>query len=415
MNKEKFLLWTLAAINFTHIVDFMILMPLGPQLMRIFEISPREFGLLVSSYTFSAGISSFFGAFILDKYDRRTILLWVFTGFLFGALACAFSPNYFILLISRIISGIFGGLTSALVFSIIGDVIPDARRGRAMGLVMAAFSVASVIGVPFGLFIASISNWHAPFFFLAGLSLLILWMIYKFIPSITAHLEKQQFKPSPVQVIKRVTGNGNQMRAISLTIMMMLGQFAVIPFLSPYMVANVGFSEIELTYIYMAGGFFTIFTSPWVGKLTDKYGKIKVFTIFMTLNVIPIAVITQLGQTPIPYVLLISTIFFVTSNGRMVPAAALITGTAKAENRGSFLSFNSAVQQFAAGLASFLAGLILAEGINGELVNYDIVGYFAIVLSLLCIPLARRIKVIDVGDLDVELNTASELVTEKSP
>jgi len=414
MNKEKFLLWTLAAINFTHIVDFMILMPLGPQLMRIFEISPREFGLLVSSYTFSAGVSSFFGAFILDKYDRRTILLWVFTGFLFGALACAFSPNYSVLLLSRIISGIFGGLTSALVLSIIGDVIPDVRRGRAMGLVMAAFSVASVIGVPFGLFIASISNWHAPFFFLAGLSLLILWMIYKFIPSITAHLEKQQFKPSPIQVIKRVTGNGNQMRAISLTIMMMLGQFAIIPFLSPYMVANVGFSEIELTYIYMAGGFFTIFTSPWVGRMTDKYGKIKVFVIFMTLNVIPIGVITHLGQTPIPYVLLISTMFFVTSNGRMVPAAALITGTAKSENRGSFLSFNSAVQQLSAGLASFLAGLILAEGVNGELLNYDIVGYFAIVLSLLCIPLARRIKVIDTDEAAVKLDSENELIIEKT-
>lgn len=413
MNKEKLLLWTLAAINFTHIVDFMILMPLGPQLMRIFEISPREFGLLVSSYTFSAGISSFLGAFILDKYDRRKILLWVFTGFLFGALACALSPNYTILLISRIVSGVFGGLTSALVLAIIGDAIPDSRRGRAMGLVMAAFSVASVFGVPFGLFIASISNWHAPFFFLVGLSVIILWMIFKYIPTITAHIQKQQFKPSPVQVIRRVTSNGNQMRAISLTIMMMLGQFAVIPFLSPYMVANVGFTEIELTYIYMAGGLFTIFTSPWVGKLTDKYGKIRVFTIFMTLNVIPIAVITQLGQTPIPYVLLISTIFFVTSNGRMVPAAALITGTAKAENRGSFLSFNSAVQQLAAGLASFLAGLILAEGIDGKLENYDIVGYFAIVLSLLCIPLARRIKVIDTGEPEVVLESPTGLVVEK--
>jgi predicted MFS family arabinose efflux permease len=167
MDKEKPLLWTLAAINFTHIVDFMILMPLGPQLMRIFEISPQQFGLLVSSYTLSAGISSFFGAFILDKYDRRSILIWVFLGFFVGTLACALSPNYPFLLFSRILSGLFGGLTSALIFAVIGDAIPDQRRGRAMGLVMAAFSVASVVGVPFGLFIASLSNWHAPFFFLA--------------------------------------------------------------------------------------------------------------------------------------------------------------------------------------------------------------------------------------------------------
>ncbi|MCL6261358.1 MFS transporter [Aquiflexum sp. TKW24L] len=413
MKKEKLILWTLAAINFTHIVDFMILMPLGPQLMRIFEITPREFGLLVSSYTLSAGVSSFLGAFVLDKYDRRTILLWVFVGFLLGTIACALSPNYPILLLSRIISGVFGGLTSALIMAIIGDVVPDSRRGKAMGLVMAAFSVASVVGVPFGLFIASISNWHAPFIFLSGLSIVILILIFRYIPSITDHLYNQQVKPTPIQVIRRVTGNSNQMRAISLTIMMMFGQFMIIPFLSPYMVANVGFSEIQLTYIYMAGGLFTIFTSPWVGKLTDNHGKIKVFTVFMTLNIIPIGLITHLGQTPIPFVLMISTLFFVTSNGRMVPAAALITGTAKPENRGSFLSFNSAVQQLAAGIASFVAGLILVEGNGGVLLNFNIVGYMAIFFSLLCIPLARRIKVVDIDAPILDLNESKELKIEK--
>jgi predicted MFS family arabinose efflux permease len=414
MKKEKLLLWTLAAINFTHIVDFMILMPLGPQLMRIFEISPREFGLLVSSYTFAAGASSFLGAFVLDKYDRRSIMMWVFFGFFLGTIACALSPNYIVLLTARIISGLFGGLTSALILSIIGDVIPDSRRGRAMGLVMAAFSVASVFGVPFGLFIASLSNWHAPFVFLAGLSGVIFWMIYKYIPSLTDHIVAKSNKPTPIQVIRRVTGNANQMRAITLTIMMMLGQFMIIPFLSPYMVANVGFTDMELTYIYMAGGAFTIFTSPWVGKMTDKYGKVKIFTIFMTLNVIPIAVITHLGATPIPYVLLISTMFFVTSNGRMVPASALITGTALPQNRGSFLSFNSAVQQIAAGMASFVAGLILAENINGELINFNIVGYIAIVFSLLCIPLIRRIKVVDVEAVtSIEETVDPKVIVEK--
>ena len=395
MQKEKLLLWTLAAINFTHIVDFMILMPLGPQLMRIFQISPQEFGLLVSSYTFSAGVSSFFGAFILDKYDRRNILMWVFLGFFVGTLACALSPNYPFLLFSRILSGLFGGLTSALIFAIIGDAIPDHRRGRAMGLVMAAFSVASVVGVPFSLFIASMSNWHAPFFFLAFLAVVILLLIYNFVPSIKVPKKDGKDMPSPRQVIMRVTGNANQMRAISLTIMMMFGQFMIIPFLSPFMVANVGFSELQLTYIYMAGGFFTVFTSPWVGRLTDKYGKVKIFTIFMSLNVIPIGIITHLGATPILLALVVSTFFFVTSNGRMVPAAALITGTAKSENRGSFLSFNSSVQQLSAGLASFFGGMILVENAAGELQNFGYIGYIAIVISLLCIPLIKRIKVVD--------------------
>ncbi|SIO13944.1 MFS transporter [Algoriphagus halophilus] len=394
MKNEKFLLWTLALINFIHIVDFMILMPLGPQLMRIFEISPREFGLLVSSYTFSAGISSFFGAFFLDRFDRKKILLWVYMGFTLATLACALSPSYSILLFARVLSGLFGGLTSALILAIIGDVIPDQRRGRAMGLVMAAFSVASVLGVPLGLFLASLSNWHTPFFILTGTSLLSLVMVFKFIPSIRDHLDQGYLRPNPMLVISRVIGDSNQMRAISLSVMMMFGQFMIIPFLSPYTVSNIGFTEMQLTYIYMAGGAFTIFTSPWVGKLSDKYGKLKIFTIFMALNVVPIAIITHLGVTPIFFVLMVSTLFFVTSNGRFVPAAALITGTAKPENRGSFLSFNSAVQQMATGLASLIAGVIIGENTAGELTNFNLVGYLAIFFSLLCIPLARRIKVV---------------------
>ncbi|SEG42234.1 MFS transporter [Algoriphagus boritolerans] len=394
MKKEKAILWTLAAINFIHIVDFMILMPLGPQLMRIFDIGPSEFSLLVSSYTFSAGISSFFGAFFLDRFDRKKILIWVYVGFTIGTLGCALSPSYPVLLAARVISGIFGGLTSALILAIIGDLIPDERRGSAMGLVMAAFSFASVMGVPLGLFLASLSNWHMPFYILTGLAFLSLGMIYKFIPPIREHLSKEIKRPHPMEVISRVTSNSNQMRAITLSVMMMFGQFMIIPFLSPYNVANVGFTEMELTYIYIAGGAFTIFTSPWVGRLSDKYGKLKIFTIFMVFNLVPIGVITHLGVTPIPYVLLITTMFFVTSNGRFVPATAMITGTAKPENRGSFLSFNSAVQQMAAGLASLIAGLIIGENELGQLTNFNIVGYLAIFFSVLCIPLARRVKVV---------------------
>ena len=394
MKQEKALLWTLAAINFIHIVDFMMLMPLGPQLMRLFEISPSEFGFLVSSYTFSAGTSSFFGAFFLDRFDRKRILIWVFVGFTVGTLGCALSPSYPILLLARLVSGIFGGLTSALILAIIGDVVPDVRRGRAMGLVMSAFSFASVMGVPLGLFLASLSDWHTPFYILSALSVVSLGMIAKFIPSIAGHLSAGSKRPHPFAVISRVTSNPNQMRAISLSIMMMLGQFMIIPFLSPYNVANVGFTELQLTYVYMAGGAFTMFTSPWVGKLADKHGKLKIFTIFMVLNLIPIGIITHLGITPVALVLVVTTFFFVTSNGRYVPAAALVTGTAKPENRGSFLSFNSAVQQLAAGFASLAAGFMIGENELGQLTNFNYVGYLAIFFSLICIPLAWRIKVI---------------------
>jgi predicted MFS family arabinose efflux permease len=219
-------------------------------------------------------------------------------------------------------------------------------------------------------------------------------MIIRYIPNITEHLKNDLVRPDPMVVIRRVTRNSNQMRAITLSGMMMFGQFMIIPFLSAYTVANVGFTEMQLTYVYMAGGAFTIFTSPWVGRLSDKYGKLRIFTIFMFLNVIPIAIITNLGVTPIPFVLMVSTMFFVTSNGRYVPAAAIITGTARPENRGSFLSFNSAIQQIATGFASLIAGIIIGENAAGELTNYNVVGYIAIVFSLLCIPIARRVKIV---------------------
>ncbi len=415
MKKEQILLFILAAIQFAHIVDFMIMMPLGPQLMRLFEINPSQFGMLVSSYTFSAGIFGFAGAFFIDKFDRKTLLLYTFLGFTLGTFACAFAPNYVLLLSARIFTGAFGGVLGALVLSIVGDAIPHERRGRAMGIVMASFSVASVFGVPFSLYIASVWTWHAPFIFLGAIGVVISIFIWLYIPSMRAHMrDKSEARPHPLQVLKNVRDNKNQQWALLFTVLIMLSQFSIIPFLSPYMVANVGFSEMQLSYIYMFGGLATIFTSPWVGKLADKYGKMKIFTIFMILNAIPIIVITHMGITPLIYAFLISTFFFVTSNGRMIPSMALITSAVKPKNRGGFMSINSSVQQLASGLASFIAGLIIVESTSGELINYNLIGYGSIVLLVISLFVVRKLQVVDeeaIVDLNQEVpsqNTALE-------
>ncbi len=262
MKRERLLLFTLAAINFTHIVDFMIMMPLGPQLMRLFDISPQQFSALVSTYTFSAGVSSFIGAFVLDRFDRKKTLMIAYVGFVIGTFACALAPNYQLLLSARIVTGAFGGLLSALILSIIGDVIPEFRRATAIGIVMGAFSVASVVGVPFGLFIANQYSWHAPFIFLGILSTAILGLIVVAMPNYVRTWYSDIPHPSPIKVLTNLAQNGNQLSALWFTIMLVLGHFTIIPFLSPYMVANVGFSESDLTYIYLLGGAVTIFTSP---------------------------------------------------------------------------------------------------------------------------------------------------------
>ncbi len=396
MKNERILLLLLAAAMFTHIMDFMIMMPLGPQLMRIFDITPRQFSLLVASYTITAGVSGFFSAFLVDRFDRRQSLLFVYTGFALGTLACAFAPTYEILLITRSLAGGFGGVLGALVLSIVSDAIPLERRAKGIGTVMASFGLASVVGVPFGLFIASKSSWHAPFLLLGILSFLIAILIFFFIKPMTGHIKEKH--TSPFEILKRIFGRPNARLGLLFTSTLMLGHFTIIPFIAPYMVGNVGFSESELALIYLIGGVCVLFFSPWVGKMADKHGRLKIFTIFGLLAIIPVLLITNLTPVPVWVALIVTAIFFIFSNGRMVPSTTMETAIILPENRGSYMSIRSSVQQLTSGLASFIAGLIIVEKppIFGEvksLANYNYVGYIAIGFSLLAIYLARKLTV----------------------
>jgi predicted MFS family arabinose efflux permease len=390
--KERNLLLLLAAIQFTNILDFMIMMPLGPQLMRIFDISPAQFSSLVSAYTFSAGIVGFASAFFIDRVPRKQMLVVVYAGFVLGTLACAMSPGYWWLLFSRVFTGAFGGMLGALVMSIVGDAIPLERRATAMGKIMAAFSAASVLGVPFSLYLASVTNWHAPFYFLAGAGVVIWFGILRFVPILQQSGGRDGVALKPLEIIQTVVRERNLRTALFLTMIMMLGNFTITPFISPTMVANVGFSEQQLTYIYLTGGFITLFSSPWVGRLADKFGSKRVFTWFVLISLIPIVIITNLQPTPIIWVLLVTSSYFVVSGGRMIPAQTLITSAVKPEMRGSFMSLNSSVQQLATAAAAFIAGLIMVRNEDGTLSNYPYVGMLSIVLCLVSIWIARRVK-----------------------
>lgn len=390
--QERVLLFILAVIQFTHIMDFMIMVPLGPRLIDVFDISTRQFSLLVSAYTFSAGISGFASAFFIDRFDRKSALIVLYIGFTIGTFACALSPNYYFLLTARTLTGLFGGILGALIYAIVGDAIPAERRGKAMGIVMASFAIASVAGVPFGLFLADKYDWHAPFFLLAAMSLMIWMAAFKAIPSMRKHLQNQQHR-TPLMVISQVLNNPNQLWALGLMMMMMMAGFGIIPLLSTYMVKNVGFSQSQLAYIYLTGGSVSFFSSILVGRLSDKYGKSKIFIIAAILSLIPIVIITNLSRTPVPIALTVFAFFFVFTNGRMVPAMALITSSVLPQHRGSFMSINSSVQSIAAGIAAFLAGLVVYESpLTGQLVNYPLVGYCSVVAVLICIFMVRKIK-----------------------
>jgi predicted MFS family arabinose efflux permease len=393
--KEYILLLTLALIQFTHVMDFMIIMPLGNQLMKLFQISPQQFGFIVSAYTITAGLVGFSGAFFVDNFDRKKMLLACYIGFLVGTLACAMSPNYAFMLSARILTGAFGGLLSTLILSIVGDVIPNERRGMAMGVVTAGFSLASVFGVPFGNFLATQFNWHAPFFFIAAAGVVISILILQFIPLMSDHIQDKSRRPDMLGVIRRLAKNMNQRRALLLMSLMMLAQFTIIPFIAAFMEKNVGFSQIEVTYIYLFGGLCTVFTSPMIGKLADRIGKQKVYGIFAGLSLIPIYLITNMPVWPIWAVLVVTSFFFIVITGRVVPAMAMITSTALPQNRGSFMSFNSSVQQLSAGIAAFVSGAIVTENQAGQLQNYHIVGYIAMAACVMSIWAAYRIVTAD--------------------
>ena len=389
--KEYFILLTLALIQFTHVMDFMIIMPLGNQLMRLFAIDPQQFGFIVSAYTITAGLVGFAGAFFVDNFDRKKLLLFSYAGFLIGTIACAFAPDFHFMLAARIFTGAFGGLLSTLILSIVGDLIPNERRGSAMGFVTAGFSLASIFGVPFGNYLASIYSWHAPFLFIAAAGIIIALLILRYIPSINAHEQHRSNRPQLKTVITNLIDNRNQRRALLLMSLLMLSQFTIIPFIAAYMEKNVGFTQIEVTYIYLFGGLCSVFAAPLIGRLADKLGKFKVFAIFASLAVIPLFLITNMPEVPIWMALIVTSFFFIVISGRVVPAMALITSTTQTKSRGSFMSFNSSVQQLSAGIAAFIAGAIVTEDASGKLHNYPTVGYIAIVACFFSIWAASRI------------------------
>ncbi len=388
---EKKLLFILASIQFCNIVDFMVMMPLGPQLMRLFSITPHHFGLLVSSYNLSAGVSGFLASFFIDHFDRKRALIFFVVGFSVGTLFCALSPRYEILLFARAATGIFGGVLGSLCFAIIGDAIHPSRRGQGTGTLMASFSLASILGVPLSLYIANKFNWHAPFLMIGILGLLIAAIVIKIMRPMREHLNQVK-EINPIEDVKYIISHPNLILGLVMTSFLVLGQFTVIPYLSQSLVANAGLLESQLPLIYLVGGMFTIFTSPAIGRLCDRYGNYRIFFIFLPISLLPVYIVTNLGVVPLYVTLSVAVGFFVCTGGRMIPAMSILNSMVPPEKRGSFMSLVNACQQLSSAVPAYIAGNIVVQGSSGSFENYHLVGYLAILLSLVCWALAWRLR-----------------------
>lgn len=391
MNRnERILLFLLASINFTHILDFMIIMPLGNYLMPYFEISTQQFSLIVSSYSYAAFTSGIIAAFVIDNFDRKRTLVFGYSGFIIGTLLCGIAPGYKFLVAARILAGLFGGLIGAQVMSIVADTFPYEKRGRAMGYLMAAFSVASVLGVPLSLYLANFYSWHAPFILVAILGFILIPFSLKYIQPMRSHMG--DLKRRPAQAFLVIFSRPDALLALSLSAMIMLGHFVIIPFINPFMEFNVGFTKEEIPLIYVVGGTATLFSAPMFGRLSDKYGKMKIFTITAISTLPFVYLITNMPAIPFYYVLIATGLWFIVSNGRSIAAQAMVSNVIESQYRGSFMSLNSSFQQLFIGTASFISGLIVTDDANGKINHYNWAGYFSMAVLLSCVYIAAVLK-----------------------
>ena len=389
--RERWLLLTLAGIQFTHILDFMIMMPLGPQFTRLFGISNAEFGVLVSAYTLSAGASGLLAATYVDRFSRKRLLLTMYTLFGLATLACGLAPGYGWLMVARVAAGVFGGVLSALSQTIVADVIPFERRGQAMGVVMTSFSVSTVAGVPLGLFLAAHLSWHAPFMAIAAMVGLLVIGAWQTLPPLDAHLHHPE-RASVWRSIGQVLVDANHMKAFALSAVMMFAGFTVIPYITIYLQSNAGMHPEQVPWVYLLGGTATLLTARLFGRLTDRVGKVKMFKRLAVAVTVPLMATTMSAGLPLVVLFLISTAFFTMMSGRMIPGMALISSAVEPRLRGTFMTINSAVQSAAMGLAAMVGGAIIGRDAQGQLTHYWMAGVIGVVASLVSVWLAGRVR-----------------------
>lgn len=390
---DNIILFLLAGLNFTHILDHMIMMPLGNYLMPSFKISPEQFTLLVGIYSISAAVSGIGAAFMVNRFDRKKVLMISYSGFVLGTIACGLAPDYHTLMGARIMAGVFGGIIGAQVMAIIADLFTYEKRGRAMGAVMSAFAVASTLGVPFSLYLTNIFNfnWHIPFLLVGVIGIVLLPLIHRHIPPMVSHLESKTVNNDPFFVLTSVLKSKPQRNALIFSCLLMMGHFLIIPFINPFMEFNKGFTKDQTPMIYLFGGLASFSAAIYLGRFSDRIGKLPIFSWSVFLSLFMVLVITRMPDIPFSIVLLFFAVWFVLATGRAVTAQAMISEVVKSDQRGSFMSFNGSVQQLGTFLASVVAGQIVYEGEGKKILRFEWLGYLSILVLIASLILGRML------------------------
>ena len=390
---EIVLLMILALVQFTNIVDFMIVMPLGPVLKNLWGIDSTQFSRIVSVFSIGAFISSIACLAYVDRFDRKKVLLIVYAGFTIGTFLCGLSNNYHQLLGARFLTGLFGGIGGSTILSMVGDYVAPQRRGQAMGILMTGFALASVLGVPGGLWLAAHYQWHTPFIVLAFLCTLVFLLAIFMVPKFSGHLENGVVKKTAIVIIKQVFSDSNKRWALLLSSLLIMSHFSIIPFLTDFFTYNIGINyKTDVPLIYIVGGLLTVFCSPIIGKLSDQYGRKLIYTILTFLAMIPLLAIPNIYSNNLFILIPITSTLFIFSGSRMVVGNAHVTSTASMQERGSFLIINSSIQQLSTGIIAAVGGAIVSNDSTKKVIDYPILGFIGAALALCALLVFRKIK-----------------------
>lgn len=371
---QKFAIALLAFLQFTIILDFMILSPLGAILMPDLQITTAQFGAVVSAYAVSAALSGFLTAGFADKFDRKKLLLFFYSGFIIGTLLCGLAPTYEFLLGARIVTGLFGGVIGSIVLAIVTDIFPLEQRGRVMGYLQTSFAASQVLGIPAGLYLSNLWGWHMPFIMIVVVSLLAGFFIFNNLKPITAHLDLQTDKRA-YQHLLHTLSIPQYILAFAATAFLSIGGFMIMPFASAFTVNNLGVHQDQLPIIYLITGVASILIGPLVGKASDAFGKFNVFIFGSIMGAIMVVIYTNLQVTPLPLVILVNTLMFIGIFSRMIPSQALMSAIPSPANRGAFMSVGASLQQLAGGLGSIISGMIVGQDSSGTIRHFEVVGY----------------------------------------
>ena len=387
---QKLVIGILGFLQFTVILDFMIISPLGAIVMPSLHISPQQFGFAVSSYAFSAAAAGFLAAGFADRFDRKRLLLFFYFGFMLGTLLCALATTYPLLLLARIVTGLFGGVIGSVVMAITTDLFPLEMRGRVMGVISTAFAASQVLGLPAGLYLTNHWDWHAPFLAIISIGVPAGVLIMLFMRPVVGHLALKQEHSALRHLLNTITEPRYRL-AFLLVMLLPTGGYMLMPFGSAYIVNNVGLSLAVLPLIYLITGISTIFVGPLVGRASDKFGKFPMFCFGTTLTLIMVPLWTHIGHVPLATVIVINVLLFAGIFSRIIPSQALISAIPEPAKRGAFNSVSASLQQFAGGISASVAGWLIVQRPDGSLGHFDWLGYVVVAISLVTFALMYQV------------------------